>query len=216
MVHSAIATPSHLRDVGRIVLDEARRERVTVVVPAFQGVTNQLLDAARLAERGDTLYERSFDAIARRHRAAVDALTSGRRRARTRRDVDEMLARLHEALQGIHLLRHCPPRGLDLAASFGERLSALTFAAYLDRSQPAAFADAREFVVTDDQFTQATIGHAARLSSRRSLDHLGLPTRAASLRAPPDQTQGLAGDPPRAWSSERVLDDLPGPDPVTA
>jgi aspartokinase/homoserine dehydrogenase 1 len=202
MVHSAIATPSHLRDVGRIVLDEARRERVTVVVSAFQGVTNQLLDAARLAERGDTLYERSFDAIARRHRATVDALTSGRRRARTRRDVDEMLARLHEAQQGIHLLRHCPPRGLDLAASFGERLSALIFAAYLDRSQPAAFASAREFVVTDDQFTQATIGHAARLSlrpelrprgSRRSLDHLGLPTGAASLRAPPRPDQGPGG-----------------------
>ncbi len=73
---SSLATPSHLRDVGRIVLDEARRERVTVVVSAFQGVTNQLLDAARLAERGDTLHERSFDAIARRHRAAVDVLTS--------------------------------------------------------------------------------------------------------------------------------------------
>jgi ATP-dependent Lhr-like helicase len=32
---------------------------------------------------------------------------------------------LRSTLQGIHLLRHCPPRALDMTASFGERLSAL-------------------------------------------------------------------------------------------
>jgi hypothetical protein len=37
---------------------------------------------------------------------------------------------------------------------------------------------------------------------RQILEHLGLPTRAPSLRAPPDQTTGLAGDHPRAWSYE--------------
>ena len=71
---------------------------------------------------------------------------------------------------------------------------------------------------------------------RQILQHLGLPTGAASLRAPPDQTQGLAGDPPREWSSDPVVDlpvrgptclpspgdrqaqtgDLPGPDPAIA
>jgi len=44
-----------------------------------------------------------------------------------------------------------------------------------------------------------------------------------SLRAPPDQTNGLAGDHPREWSYEPVVDlpvrrtqtgDLPGPDPA--
>jgi len=35
-----------------------------------------------------------------------------------------------------------------------------------------------------------------------------------SLRAPPDQTIGLAGDHPREWSYEPVVDDLPGPDPA--
>ncbi len=35
---------------------------------------------------------------------------------------------------------------------------------------------------------------------RQIRDHLGLPTGAASLRAPPDLTNGLAGDHPREWS----------------
>src|SRR5262249_19508051 len=67
---------------------------------------------------------------------------------------------LQSTLQGIYLLRHCPARALDMTASFGERLSALIIAAYLDQSDQshgAVFADARQFVVTDDQFTSANV-----------------------------------------------------------
>jgi hypothetical protein len=41
---------------------------------------------------------------------------------------------------------------------------------------------------------------------RQILAHLGLPTAAPSFRAPPD--------PPREWSYEPLLDDLPVPDPL--
>ena len=50
---SSLGSPARVRDVGRIVLDAHRREPVVVVVSAFQGVTNQLVECARLAERGD-------------------------------------------------------------------------------------------------------------------------------------------------------------------
>jgi hypothetical protein len=46
---------------------------------------------------------------------------------------------------------------------------------------------------------------------RQILVHLGLPAVAPSLRAPSDQTTGPAADPPREWSSEPVVDDLPVP-----
>ena len=62
---------------------------------------------------------------------------------------------------------------------------------------------------------QASTADRRQTVVRPILAHLGLPTGAASLRAPPDQTKGLAGDPPREWSSEPVLDDLPGPDPAS-
>ncbi len=51
---------------------------------------------------------------------------------------------------------------------------------------------------------------------RQVLDHLGLPTGAASLRAPPDPPEGLAADQPREWSYEPCSDDLPIPEPVLA
>ena len=64
-----------------------------MVVSAFHGVTNQLLDARRLAERGDAGYLRAFDQIARRHRAAVDRAGHAPAR-RTRKQVDALLDEL--------------------------------------------------------------------------------------------------------------------------
>ena len=145
---SSLATPGTIRDVGRILLDARRREPVIAVVSAFQGVTNQLIECARLAERADAFLRRAFDEIAKRHRSRRVASDRGqvpscavrgvdgrgrRRTARVRGEVDALLAELRSTLQGIHLLRHCPPRALDMTASFGERLSALIVAAYLDR-----------------------------------------------------------------------------------
>jgi aspartokinase len=108
-----------------------------------------------------------FDELARRHRAAVAALVV-RRRVQTRKQVDALLAELGSTLQGIHLLRHCPLRALDMTASFGERLSALIVAAYVNRFHPAICVDARTFVRTDDQFTHAAVDFPATNRLARS------------------------------------------------
>jgi aspartokinase/homoserine dehydrogenase 1 len=152
---SSLATPATIRDVGRILVEARRDEPVIAVVSAFHGVTNQLLECARLAERADATFEDTFDEIARRHRSAVGRLVA--RPARVRRQVDALLAELRSTLQGIHLLRHCPLRALDMTASFGERLSALIVAASLARTHRGVFVDARDFLVTDDQFTSANV-----------------------------------------------------------
>src|SRR5262249_12033259 len=140
---SSLATPPTIRGVGRILLEARQREPIIVIVSAFQGITNQLIDCARRAERADVSYEGVFDAIAKRHRGAVNQLVK-KRRARVRTHVDSLLAELQSTLQGIHLLRHCPVRALDMTASFGERLSAVIVAAYLDQTAPAVFVDSRE------------------------------------------------------------------------
>lgn len=154
---SSVADPQRIRSVAQIVLRAAKRDRVIVVVSAFQGITNQLLHCARVAERGDAGYQQLYDQIARRHREAVEALVEKRRRKSTLAAVDELLVELHNVLHGISLLRDCPPRALDLTASFGERLSALIVASYMQQLRRSVFVDARQFTVTDDQFTHAAI-----------------------------------------------------------
>ena len=53
---SSLATPATIRAVGAIVMDARRLEPAIVVVSAFQGVTNQLLECARLAESSSALW----------------------------------------------------------------------------------------------------------------------------------------------------------------
>ncbi|HYS95162.1 MAG TPA: aspartate kinase, partial [Chthoniobacterales bacterium] len=154
---SSLATSDCIRDVARIVLEEARRGPVIVVLSAFQGVTNQLLDCARLAEKNDRRYDAAWKKIAGRHRSVVSSLVGRRRGIRIRSQVDTLLGDLHDALHGVQLLGHSPPRALDLIVSFGERLCALIVAAHLARVHPAWFVDARQLVVTDNQFTNANV-----------------------------------------------------------
>jgi aspartokinase/homoserine dehydrogenase 1 len=153
---SSLSTPATIRRVGKILLAARRKEPIIVVVSAFEGITNKLLDCARLAERADPAFEAALDQIVKRHRTAVTQLIQ-QGRARVRDEVDAMLAELQSTLQGVHLLRHCPVRALDMTASFGERLSALIVSAYLNQKYPSAFVDARDFLVTDDQFTHANV-----------------------------------------------------------
>ena len=154
---SSLATPDRIKDVGRIVLSTVNGTPAVVVVSAFQGVTNQLLECARLAERQDPGYEQAFDAIVARHHDAIDSLMSRQQGRRVRVLVDEQLGELSNALQGVRLLGHCAPAALDVTASFGERLSALIVSAYLNRFRSARFVDARRFVTTDDRFTHANV-----------------------------------------------------------
>jgi aspartokinase/homoserine dehydrogenase 1 len=143
--------------VGRIVLNAANGGPAVIVVSAFQGVTNQLLDCARAAERREPESERAYESLATVHRSAIDSLFDGRQRLRIRGSVDEQLGELRDAIHGIRLLGHCPAAALDVAASFGERLSALIVSAYLNQFRRARFVDARRFLTTDEQFTQARV-----------------------------------------------------------
>lgn len=165
---SSLATPERIREVARIVARAARNDRIVVVVSAFQGVTNQLLECARLAEAGNASYESRFAEIARRHRSAVSSLLGRQSTSAARKQIDVLLEDLHEVLHGISLLRHCPPLSLDLAASFGERLSAQIFSEFLTRSHPAIFIDAREIITTDAQFTHAAVNFEKTDSRIRS------------------------------------------------
>lgn len=154
---SSVATPDRIRGVAEILLRSSRRERTAVVVSAFQGVTNQLLECARAASAGDSGYVRILKTLGERHGAALRDLHDGRPPKPIREALNGMLGELRDVMHGVSLLRDCPPRALDLAASFGERLSALIISSYIGRRQRSLFLDTREVIVTDDHFTQAAV-----------------------------------------------------------
>jgi len=153
---SSLATPDCIRAMARIVLDRIDGRPAVVVVSAFQGTTDQLLECARLAARNDSAWEHVYGRIAAQHRGAVDSLLSGGRAAGVRARIDRQLDELRDALLQLRVLG--PGRSaLDLVASFGECLSARIVASHLNQFADVEFVDARHFVTTDDDFTRASV-----------------------------------------------------------
>lgn len=149
---SSLASPERIQSVGEIILKEIENQPVIVVVSAFHSVTNQLLQCAKLAENHDDSYIRIFDAIAKKHIETMQNLvTTPNARILT------LLEELKKHLEGVHLVHECSLRSLDLIASFGERLSAEIITFYLNTKIPTSFADARDFIVTDDRYTEARV-----------------------------------------------------------
>lgn len=153
---SSVADANRIQEVTKIVLRAAGDEQIIVVVSAFQGITNMLLESARLAESGTDAYLSTHKRIASRHRKVLADLHVARSGS-TQGHIEELLHELQEVLHGISLLRHCPPRALDLVASFGERLSAFIISSYIQRRHPSCYVDARDLIVTDDNFTHAAV-----------------------------------------------------------
>jgi len=154
---SSVSTPENIKDVSGIVLRSAKKEQTLVVVSAFQGITNQLLQCAHRATSGGTAYEHLYKELSTRHHDTLKKLHGKRVPAATLRVLEEYLQELQNILRGISLLRDCPPRALDIVGSFGERLSALIIASYFQKTYAACFVDARDFILTDDQFTHASV-----------------------------------------------------------
>lgn len=156
---SSVASPERIKEAASIILAAARRGRPVVVVSAFQGVTNMLLESARLAERNDLKAMALLEEVGARHYSTINDLLDGAGdlKAETMVGVARLMEEYQEVLTGITLLRHCPLRALDLIGSFGERLSSLIISAYLSRRIPSRVVDTRELIITDDQYTHAAV-----------------------------------------------------------
>ena len=128
-----------------------------VIVSAMARVTDQLLNAAAAAGRGDkTSALAASVALRARHHQAAGELIPAEAIAPIAALLDEHFDALDELLRGLAAVGEVTPRTTDLVASYGERLSSpLVAAAFAARGIAAAHVDARDCIVTDAQHTKA-------------------------------------------------------------
>jgi aspartokinase/homoserine dehydrogenase 1 len=154
---TSVGSPQAIRQLISIVGDAEHQGKTRlVVVSAFSGVTDGLIETARLAEAGDTGYGAKLDAMRERHLAAARELCAGKDLAAAVEAVEGGFGELSNILDGVRCLNELSARTLDAVMSFGERLSAAVIArAFATAGVPADFLDARSVVRTDDQFGSA-------------------------------------------------------------
>ena len=126
-----------------------------VVVSAFSGVTDNLIEMSRRASLGSS-FGPELKALRIRHLGTVNPLLTGEARKRAALDFDRTFTELERTLEGIAILRELSKRTLDYVMSFGERLSAALLAhVFTAAGIKAACLDARPLVKTDDNFGKA-------------------------------------------------------------
>lgn len=153
---TSVGSPTAIRKLIAVVLDEEHRARTRlVVVSAFSGVTDQLIEAAHRAEAGDLRYEDIVASLRERHHEAIESF-AGIEVAAAHDFAEASFKELTGILAGIRLLGELSARTLDSVMSFGERLSAFIVAlAFRSMGVSADCLDARLVLRTDDNFGTA-------------------------------------------------------------
>lgn len=146
-----------IRRLIEIVNSELSRKPV-VFVSACAGVTNQLLKIADLSATGKKDQANDLIAAIRsRHEKLVDELIGAELpRNYLKGKISVYAHELKNLSQAISVLGEVTGRSRDTIASYGERLSSMIIAQAMEESSmKSMFVDAREFMITDDNYSNA-------------------------------------------------------------
>ncbi|HUF64339.1 MAG TPA: aspartate kinase [Gemmatimonadaceae bacterium] len=129
-----------------------------VVVSAFAGTTNALLAVAEQAAKGHLIgASGGVRTLRDRHLRATDTLLGDSAGAAdVAAEVSTYFDELARLAEAISVFGYVTPRTLDAIAAFGELCSSrIVAAAMQQRGVPGELLDARDVVVTNDEFTEA-------------------------------------------------------------
>jgi bifunctional aspartokinase / homoserine dehydrogenase 1 len=164
---SSVGTPDMIKKCVNIILEENSVEDTGgIVVSAFQGVTNLLIEIAKKAQEGDESFSILLNNLGDRHIHVVDDLIAPYNRGRILAEVKVHLNSLEDLIEGVYLIKELSPRTLDYVMSFGEQLSAYIISQYLNQEiksrnnlsvKDAISVDARNYIVTYNKFGNARV-----------------------------------------------------------
>jgi aspartokinase/homoserine dehydrogenase 1 len=142
---TSVGSVDSILNVKKIV--ESAQEPVIVVVSALGGITDKLINTAKMAADGDENYEKEYREIVNRHiEMAYTVIPAGDKRSDLLDLVNELLGDLKNIFRGIFLIRDLSDKTLDTIVSYGERLSSQIVTALIKDAQ---WYDSRKFIKTE-------------------------------------------------------------------
>ena len=157
---TSVATGKNIRHVAELIANNRSEDCVVVVVvSALEDVTNQLIQAAEEAKKGNREYIRKFkQEILERHLAtAKEAIKDRQLEDETAQVLVSRADELEQVLKGIVYVNELSPKSMDTVLSFGEKLSApIVSGALKDLGLKSEHLTGGEVgIVTDSNFGEA-------------------------------------------------------------
>lgn len=155
---TSVANAENINKVISIVQRGLQQRQTVLVVSALGGVTDMLLNAARLASEGDEQYSEHLSTIEKRHLSAVQELIPVARQSSLLSAVKKQCNEIVDICNGIFLLRELSPLTKDRVVSYGELMSSQIIAAkFSAEGTEAVWKDSRELITTDGNYGNAKV-----------------------------------------------------------
>jgi aspartate kinase len=157
---TSVGTGENIRHVADLVSRYAKDDyRVSVVVSALAGVTNNLFEVACQAKKSDEKRIEAFTKeLLKKHLEAIStAITSKQIQKEVTKITEETISELEKVLTGVCYIGELTPKSKDYVVSFGERLSApIVWGAIKDQKLETQCLTGKEAgIVTDSNFGEA-------------------------------------------------------------
>jgi len=175
---TSVANGKKIRHVANLIADNRNEDcEVVVVVSALEGVTNQLIQAAEEAKKGNREYIHKFkQEILERHlTTAKEAIEDKQLEAEAKKVLIARVDELERVLKGIVYVNELSPKSKDNVISFGERLSApILSGALKDHGLSSQHLTGGEAgIVTDSNFGEAgLLMNFTRFQLKKNLEPL--------------------------------------------
>jgi len=156
---SSVKSAECINNVIDIIYQTFQKDpEIAVVVSAFQGVTDTLINLGRIAASGSDDYTTPLENMRGRYLNVAQELLDETQIDPVFLQTTVLFKELSDALYGIMLIKEMSDRSLDLIMSYGEQLSATIIAAALKLKIPLAeYLDARKLIITNRSFGSAVI-----------------------------------------------------------
>lgn len=140
------------------VLKQYENQKVFIVISAFSKISSDLKRSANLAQKG--LLEESVniagDIISTNRHFAIENIKDKGYLQFINEFLDRKLESLNTYLKSVSITEELSPRNMDIILSFGEELALeIIFTILRDQNFPVVKLDSRNFIVTDDNYSNA-------------------------------------------------------------
>ncbi|MEX0929969.1 MAG: aspartate kinase, partial [Balneolales bacterium] len=144
-----------------IVSERLKQVKVTVVVSALGGVTDELVSLTASAGVRDISWRNKLAKLRKRHIQVLHDIFCQNNPHSDREKIDRLFDDLAGYLQQIHEAKAVSPGKRDLILSYGERASCVIFAAALRQGGlQARSVESQDLIRTDDNFGDADVNAA--------------------------------------------------------
>lgn len=155
---SSVAGSGIIKQVMNIVQQALQKDTTIVVVSALSGVTDTLIYCGKEAAKGSEQYIEVLQSLEQRHLETVRELLPVTGQSSVLSGAKTLCNELEDVCKGVFTLKELSPRTLDKITSYGELLSSqIIAAAFQSTGQLTQWADSRQLITTDSNFTNATV-----------------------------------------------------------